>query len=369
MKTFLGANLLPENFETGDPVINATASIDDLKPYAIVAYSGPQFDLGDGILIANDGTRLNGIPGGVGYNLVRLVDLPKLISDINNEAHGDGIISVFTVPKLALKTLANYIENDPNYKPYPIAVNIIEAPTEKVLNARPSSIDGYTPRNRKLLQYPYLYLGFNPQNGSEKIYKYEDFLNATPKFKFYSEVNPNPLIEVIPENYRGDGTNSINDSSVISGYPTLSYANDVYNSWLAKNSEIINLEMQQGEFNTKFNLMSQGFSSVFDLLGNVGNDSSAGTGVASGMIKTASSMISQTKNYEYDVAKKMAQMEAQKLLPDQVNMSSSNATLLGYELMQENVFTRYSIKVNLLVALTNTLICTDILQMKEKFQI
>lgn len=342
-----GANLLPENFEIGEPIINATASIDDLKPYVIVAYSGPDFPIDpsdpDSVNIANYGTKLNGIPGGVGYNLVRLVDLPKLISDINGESHGDGIISVFTVPKLAVKTLANYIENNPGYAPYPIAVSIIEAPTEKVLNSRPSSIDGYTPRNKKLLQYPFLYLGFNPQNGSEKIYRYENFLNATPKFKFYSEVNPNPLVEVIPENYRGDGTTSINDASVISGYPSLSYANDVYNSWLAKNSEVINLQMQQAMFNYEIGAYQSGGKMIGSMLGIVSDTENMGSHF-SNTVNEGIDLFKTSINTEYDIAQKMAQMEAQKLLPDQVNMSSSNATLLGYELLNENVFTRYSIK-------------------------
>ena len=40
----------------------------------------------------------------------------------------------------------------------------------------------------------------------------------------------------------------------------------------------------------------------------------------------------------------MAQIERQKMLPDVVNMGSSNATLLGYNLVDDNIFTRYSIK-------------------------
>lgn len=40
----------------------------------------------------------------------------------------------------------------------------------------------------------------------------------------------------------------------------------------------------------------------------------------------------------------LAQVERQKLLPDNANLSSSNATLLGYELADKNIFTRYTIK-------------------------
>ena len=40
----------------------------------------------------------------------------------------------------------------------------------------------------------------------------------------------------------------------------------------------------------------------------------------------------------------MAQIEKQKMLPDTGNLSGSNATLLGYELLDNNVFTTYTIK-------------------------
>ena len=61
--------------------------------------------------------------------------------------------------------------------------NFTESPKIKTLLARSNSLDGYTPRNKKLLTYPYIYLGFNPQNGTKKIYRYEDFLNSTPSLK------------------------------------------------------------------------------------------------------------------------------------------------------------------------------------------
>lgn len=48
--------------------------------------------------------------------------------------------------------------------------NFTESPKIKTLLARSNSLDGYTPRNKKLLTYPYLYLAFNPQNGTKKIY-------------------------------------------------------------------------------------------------------------------------------------------------------------------------------------------------------
>ena len=51
-----------------------------------------------------------------------------------------------------------------------------------------------------------------------------------------------------------------------------------------------------------------------------------------------------SKNYEYDIANINAQVESHKLVPDQVSLSSSNATLLGYDKIHKNIFCRYNIK-------------------------
>lgn len=51
-----------------------------------------------------------------------------------------------------------------------------------------------------------------------------------------------------------------------------------------------------------------------------------------------------TKNYEYDIAKMNAQIEAKELLPDNVSMSSSNATMIGYQKQSIQIFSTYTIK-------------------------
>lgn len=119
---FLGANLIPESFEIGEPVINATASIDDLEPYVILAYAGPSFPIDEtdpqSVYINNEGGEFNGISNSVGYNLTDMFSLRSLISYINNLGYGDGIISVFTIPKLAVKRLVP--STPPGYFVYPL---------------------------------------------------------------------------------------------------------------------------------------------------------------------------------------------------------------------------------------------------------
>ena len=198
----------PEGFETGEFKINASSAVDGLKPVYIIAYgSNPKEDGLTQQTPAGQGMIINGVASGIYYCLCNNHTIQGVLSDINspNIGKGDSIIAIFSVPALALVgfnglTLSELIEDSAmllwivnDFKANPITVN---------LNSLPASLDGYTPRNQKLRTYPFIYLGFNPQNASEKIYRYEDFANATPSFKVMSEVNPNPTVCFIPQKSR-----------------------------------------------------------------------------------------------------------------------------------------------------------------------
>lgn len=82
----------------------------------------------------------------------------------------------------------NYAENE----------GLIAAP------ARGTAVDGYTPKNRKLLYWPYTYLNLTDFNGSSYEYRYELFSNpALPRFRMRYVVNPTCEMMVYPEVYMG----------------------------------------------------------------------------------------------------------------------------------------------------------------------
>ena len=225
--------------------------------------------------------------------------------------------------------------------------NFKENAITKTLTSRPNSLDGYTPRNKKLLQYPYLYLGFNPANGTKKIYRYENFTNGTPIFDLISEINPNPTVHFIPKNYRGENEN-LSDISSLNGYPTVSYKTDVFNTWLAQNGEIINLQMGQEQFNYQIDATKKGIETGKSVVGaGVAGFSMNPLEIVNAMGNVVNNSLDLARldvNHEYYIKNQMAQIEKQKMLPDTVTLSSSNSTLLGYNKIDKNIFTRYSIK-------------------------
>lgn len=268
-----------------------------------------------------------------------------LLQCINADSNGDKIVSVFTVPKFAV---ASILPSDDPHTGYPFVaisgVTMQNILTKTLSLTRPSAIDNFTPHNKKLLQYPFCYLGFNPQNGNKKIYRFEDFLGV-PTFDLISEINPNPEVQVIPQNYRGKTGESLNDNTTLSGYPTLSYSNDVFNSWLAKNSEIISLNMQQEQLNFMIDSTKQ-FLNPLSNLGSAEKNSSnnSASDIALSGLNTATNLVGSAVNHDYYIKNQVAQIEKQQLMPNQVNMSSSNTTLIGYEKAGSQIFTLYTIK-------------------------
>lgn len=192
--------------------------------------------------------------------------------------------------------------------------------------------------------------------GSSKLYRYEDFTNKTPSFNLISEINPDPTISVIPQNYKKVQGNSLQDLSIIRGYPTISWAVDNFNVWLAQNTQKINLSMENLFENTRLS-QAQNLSNIagtgFYLASNILTSKKPITGQSginaigdsfSNVANTAIDYGRTNINYEYQQKMQMAEIEAHKKIPDNLTFGSNNATLLGYGLFDENIFTTYSIK-------------------------
>lgn len=352
-----GANLLPEALETGEYKINATANIEELEPYFVTVYSKQTITLRDpvgtdtAINIAalsggsNNEFEINGIPTNCYFLCCDTLDAYKRMaySILNIANQSDYVVANFTIPKAAAIGNLHYLMmNDA----HTFVIAGMANATTKTLNSTPTTLDGYTPVNAKLRQFPYVYIGFNPPQGSSKVFRYEDFANGTPSFKVISEVNPNPTVNIIPQNYRGQNGDSLNDLVSLNGYPQLSSKVDVYNSWLAQNTGIINIQKSQAEMNKNFDIISSGMSIFGGAAGLAASGSEDSTNMNSGggLVGGVVGVMRSQWNYDYYIKQLNAQKERQALLPDEVSLGGSNATLLGYGYFENNIFTRYSIK-------------------------
>lgn len=331
-----GHNIIAEGLETGEFINFKNYEIDDLEPVEILAFIGEK--IGEDNVVQN-GVRYNGIYSSITF--VATTILRTLLSYINIEGQGDKIFTVFTVPLLALKS--QILKDDGELLIVKILNNdFVESPKNITLSENNINFEGYVPRNQKLRTYPYCYLGFNPPNGSSKIFRYEDFAGNIPKFKIISEINPNPTVNFIPQNYKKINGDNVSESVAMNGYPTISYKNDYYNTWLAQNSEIINLNMRQEQKNYEINNVKNTTSGIMKTIGNALTGNLFGA-IGEG-INLGTNLAQNDVNHELNIAQQMAQVEKQSMLPDTATLSGSNATLLGYNLNDQSIFTSYTIK-------------------------
>lgn len=168
---FHGNNLIPEGLEIGEPKIQSTFSNYDFEPCYVVAYSGT--NISDSQTVDQSGEVINGIFSSVAYLLCNSGGFSDLMEYLN-QAHTDSqgqiidysqyIVACFTVPILAFKSI--YVPDIPTI--LKIDASVFEQAIEYTIASKPSNLNGYTPRNKKLLTYPFTYLAFNPSNRNIK---------------------------------------------------------------------------------------------------------------------------------------------------------------------------------------------------------
>lgn len=371
-----GANLVPEGIETGELVPFQTFNLSDaLKPEICVAYNfdkvGNTDTGGEHALTYKFGGNYNGIPSSIPFLLVDSGHINDFLSIVKGAAQDAYLFTIFTVPKLAVKDRVRDTAENPYYQEIlHDSESYSQSRTTIFETSIPDKVDGITPHNKKLLSYPYSYLGFTAPNGTPKIYRYENFTEPdTIKFEAFSEINPNPTVVINPLSYHDITANAVN-AVTINGYPMISYSNDVFNTWLAQNSQIVNLSVDRSNFdydmamarnniatnrenaNATANLINNAVSAATSTMS--GNLAGMITGTVSGINAVeqhnlnlqdlALSNLANAGNRMYDIRSINAQVEKQSLLPDTGVLSSSNSTLLGYGYFGLATFSRFGIK-------------------------
>jgi len=97
-----------------------------------------------------------------------------------------------------------------------------------------TTIDGYTPKNKKLFCYPYNFAYCTNNNGAHAVYRYERFTGDTMPFVLSGSLAPDGGVHMTPKNYDGL-LNNYNAGMNLTGFPTCAWNSDIYKLWLAQN--------------------------------------------------------------------------------------------------------------------------------------
>ncbi len=207
-----GDNLVPESLEIGDYVINGpTVNPGLLTKCAIVACT---FDADGG---AAGGQMFGGLFSGLSF--FKFTDMNRLAEFIvwaTGQNLSDGIVCIF-------------------YGFDELITNTGLAGQKDWYVPKQTTLDGYTPKNKKLLTYPYNVLYVTNHTGGVQELHYEYFSGDTASFTVFGSFNCNPEMANVPLNYKGVTANW-DEKLLLTGLPQIAYATDSFKAWLAQNA-------------------------------------------------------------------------------------------------------------------------------------
>lgn len=242
----IGYNLIPEALEHGEYVMNGdvTRMSGNFLYYVINADKEPSTDGSGNPTHTNDtklSTNAGGIPmsGGL-YLFTDMRTLTNAFLTYTKITGGlDHIKNVYIATPMNIQGYGDDYESgefqidDFAYYRYKGK----NSPVERTATiSAPSSINGYVPRNNKLLTAPYQYMLLSNNNGSTNQLNYEYFANrASITIKSKGVPSVGGSVFAYPLNYKGTSEN-YNEGIIGGKYPTLSWSGDAYTNWLTQNS-------------------------------------------------------------------------------------------------------------------------------------
>lgn len=242
----IGIHTVPEGLETGEYIINSVNEFDDRANDTFICMGCSEVPSNFPVDVNN--RRYGGIYSGLVYMIFdSATNCSKMIKAFDKEAKADAIYSIFLIPTSLSFSNQWYTASLGDQTDIKFAIPVFTDSATSMVNEKTininTSLNGYTPKNNKLLCYPFNYLYITNNNGSDCIYNYEDFINNTPIFNVDGVISTGCSIKLYPINYKKYQNSSLswknsqfNYGMVGSKYPTCSWLSDSYTNWLTENA-------------------------------------------------------------------------------------------------------------------------------------
>lgn len=220
----VGIHTIPENLELGEYVINAHLRDSHLRGNLKLVMASTEAPSGEGAFY---GGTYNGIYSGVQYYTYSAANVTSNLQYLADHGKIDAVSALFLAPDFVL----------PQTGGGPISQS--QAPQQYDNGVSPiTSLNGYTPINKKLLTFPYCYIMASNGNGASAIYHQELFTNTNQSgeyvFRVFGALTPGCSIRMVPINYKGSEVN--HDEGINLGkYPQCNWATDMFTNWVTQN--------------------------------------------------------------------------------------------------------------------------------------
>lgn len=255
----VGIHTIPENLELGEYIINGSITNTDLSPsqqetnvtwicFQVSDFPLPYTDnhsqselnpsLGDDV----KGKIYGGVYSGLSYLFVLTPsDANKLIKCYDLDAKSDAIVSIFQVPLGVLSadklSLVNYTSTAGNMTIGTMTSDDYNAITiDTVTLIKPTTLNGYVPKNGKMLTFPFSYFYASNNSGTDVEYRWEDF-SSNPSFQVDGVISQGMSIKAYPTNYKNtSGLGGYNYGLNCGKFPVCAWNSDYYVNWCTQNA-------------------------------------------------------------------------------------------------------------------------------------
>lgn len=257
----VGIHTIPEGLETGEYISNAHVIDDHMNNIMedltyVMSTNVSLYDTdSSGKFIPVTGGLYNGIYSGSKYYQLEEGGINAKLQALAQTGQIDSVNGLFIAPKeLAhiVSDMSPQIRNSTAPETYTNAIS------------KQYTLNGYTPKNNKLLTGDYNYLLVSNNSGNAVNMKYEDFSGSNCTFKIDMAITPGCSIRMIPTNYKGNA--EADEYGINMGkLPICSYNADMYTNWLTQNSvNIAGVTISSDDINI-------GMASSNAVLGTIGN--------------------------------------------------------------------------------------------------
>lgn len=260
----IGEHTIDEGLETGEYINQSRCSLsfgDDLM-IVVGTTKNPDGEM-------ETGYHYNGIYSGMRYYCFQSTAsnaINKWLAEYDADGIGEAVQCMFLAPSFLASKDGAIEWGKPipeTWKPHKMSLNKATGQTydkEITFNFRKDYLDNlYTPRNKKLMCYPYRFIMATNNAGASAVYKFENFRDEEagtternrpliePSFTVEMCLTPGCSGRMYPVKYNGPSVSPNYDEGLTMGkFPALNWASDVFTNWMTQNSVNLALDMLSG---------------------------------------------------------------------------------------------------------------------------